>query len=595
MGWLRPSARGVVAGVSLLVATGGAVALLAPVRGQTAAFTDGQVSGRIAVLLLLAATALVAAGAVAWFARPGGLLALLGFAAAAAWLAPELAGSPGVTREARSVGLLLAPMVAPLLAHLPIRALRADAGHTGVRWLLAVMYGAFAAVSIGHALTWDPFRALDCAPVCRQGDNVFLVDRDIALSTRLVNAGFLAAAAIGLSLAAWAVRRLTWGQRPERWREGVVLVPALATGLSLTWWSIARLVVPPERTDAWFLGPTVALSVAVSALGAGVAWWLVCELRRAEDIRRLAELLDAGAGSRSLRDTLVTTLGDPTVRVIYPMGDGGPYLDETGDQVPAFVPTPGRAVAVIERVAGVVALVEHAPSVDADLLTRRVGAAARLAVDNERLEATLRAQLRELKASRSRIVAAGDTARGRLERDLHDGAQQRLLAVSYELRLAQAAAGTRAAADPARTAALDDAVAEIDRVLVELRDLAHGIHPAVLTEAGLDAALRSLADESAIVIAIDDIPDARFPADAERAAYLSVAEAVRRAGRAGIARLDVRVRQDAATLRVEVAGERLGDAQWLRVEDRVGAAGGRTTVTTDATGGTLLVVELPCV
>ena len=120
-------------------------------------------------------------------------------------------------------------------------------------------------------------------------------------------------------------------------------------------------------------------------------------------------------------------------------------------------------------------------------LEREIGAAARLAVDNERLRAEVLAQLEDLRASRARIVEAGDSARRRIERDLHDGAQQRLLTLSYELRLARADA--EADGDEALAPLLAVDGEEVQAALAELRDLAHGIYPAILTEAGLGPAL----------------------------------------------------------------------------------------------------------
>jgi signal transduction histidine kinase len=312
-------------------------------------------------------------------------------------------------------------------------------------------------------------------------------------------------------------------------------------------------------------------------------------------VRRLVELLDAGAGSRSLEATLATVLHDPTVHVAYPIEGGRRFVDDQGRLVvaPSVDARRRRAVTPIERGGVLVALVEHDADLDPDLLSREVGAASRLAVDNERLAALLRAQVHELQASRERIVAAGDAARGRLERDLHDGAQQRLLAVSYELRLAQAAA-QGAVAD--RRAAIDAAVAGIDAALAELRELAHGIWPAVLAEAGLEAALGSLADEAPIPVELAGIPDERFPARTEAAAYLAATEAVRRAVSGGASGLAIRADLAADQLRIEARISGLvAPGPWLRVDDRVGAAGGRSSVLSDPVAGTLLTVELPCV
>ena len=585
--------RTAIALAGLMVAAGGAVAtVLAP--GQDAdRVSAGATDPAIAWLLLAGAATLVAAGVIAWVARPESGLVLVAFWAAAAWLAPELAGSGSVTREARSLGLLLVPMAIPLLTHLPMRALRGDRGLPAVG--LAALYVATGAAAIGHALTWDAFLSIDCLPVCVRGDNVLGLFADIRLSGDFRSAGWWLAAIAGVGLVLWAGGRLRH-RRTERSTERLVLWPALATGATLVGWAAARtLPSDPSPVDPWSVRTAIILAVSVIALGAGVSLHRLREGRRVAGVRRLVELLDAGAGSRSLETTLATVLRDPTVHVAYPIEGGHGFVDDQGRPVaaPSVDAQRRRAVTPIEREGVLVALVEHDADLDPDLLSREVGAASRLAVDNERLAALLRAQVHELQASRERIVAAGDAARGRLERDLHDGAQQRLLAVSYELRLAQAAAQGQVAD---RRAGIDAAVAGIDAALAELRELAHGIWPAVLAEAGLEAALGSLADEAPIPVELAGIPDERFPARTEAAAYLAATEAVRRAVSGGASGLAIRADRAADQLRIEARISGLvAPGPWLRVDDRVGAAGGRSSVLSDPVAGTLLTVELPCV
>lgn len=584
--------RGSFALVGLMVAAGGAVAtVLAPGR-DVVRVSAGATDLAIAWLLLASAATLVTAGVIAWVARPGSGLSLIAFWAAAAWLAPELAGSGSVTREARSLGLLLAPLAIPLLTHLPVRALRSDRGVTGVA--LTALYLTAGATALGHALTWDAFLVVDCLPACGRGDNVLGLFVDIPLSRAFRSAGWWLGAIGGVGLIAWAGARLRH-RRTERTLERLVLWPALAMGATMVGWAVARALPPdPSAVDPWSVRTAIVLALAVLAVGAGVSLHRLRESRRVAAVRRLVELLDAGAGSLSMEATLATVLRDPTVRVVYPSEAGHGFVDDQGQPaVPPVGDAPRRrAVTPIERGGALVALVEHDADLDPDLLSREVGAAARLAVDNERLAALLRAELHELQASRERIVAAGDAARGRLERDLHDGAQQRLLAVSYELRLAQAAAQH----EPTdRRAAIDLAVVEIDGALADLRGLAHGIWPAVLAEAGLEAALGSLADDAPIPVELVAIPDERFPAPTEAAAYLAAAEAMRRAVSGGATGLVVRADRTAEELRLEARISGLeAPGPWLRVDDRVGAAGGRSSVVSDPVAGTLLTVELPC-
>jgi signal transduction histidine kinase len=154
-------------------------------------------------------------------------------------------------------------------------------------------------------------------------------------------------------------------------------------------------------------------------------------------------------------------------------------------------------------------------------LVEEVASAARLALENERLQAEVRAQLEDLRASRARIIEAGDAERRRLERDLHDGAQQRLVGLTLALRLLRAQLGPDQ--DQQLTARLDEAEAELRRAVTELRGLAHGIHPAVLSDEGLAAALEALAEGTLAPLRIAAVPQERFPPAVETAAYMVVA------------------------------------------------------------------------
>jgi signal transduction histidine kinase len=240
---------------------------------------------------------------------------------------------------------------------------------------------------------------------------------------------------------------------------------------------------------------------------------------------------------------------------------------------------------------------------DPVLLERRglleaAGAAARLALENERLQAELRAQLGELRASRARIVAAGDAERRRLERDLHDGAQQRLLGLGLALQLVRAELGdeTNGAGE-----LLDEAEAELAAAVEELRELARGIHPAVLTEEGLAPAVRTLAARAPLPVQLVDVLEERFAAPVEAAAYFVVAEAlanVAKHAHASVARVSI-VRAE-GLLVVGVGDDGVGGAQasgrsgLAGLADRVHALDGRLTIESDVGHGTTLTAAFPC-
>ncbi len=198
----------------------------------------------------------------------------------------------------------------------------------------------------------------------------------------------------------------------------------------------------------------------------------------------------------------------------------------------------------------------------------------RLALENERLQAELLAQVEELRRSRSRIVETGDAERFRLERDLHDGAQQRLLSLSYEIRGPRARA--EADGDEDTEVLLDEAIDEAQAALGDLRDLAHGIYPAVLSEAGLGSALATFADEAPIPVDIRLTSNRRLPAASEMAAYLVVIEGVEHAVGRGATHAIVSVNCDDVrlVLTVEDDGGESHVAPPIGLADRIGAVGG---------------------
>ena len=234
--------------------------------------------------------------------------------------------------------------------------------------------------------------------------------------------------------------------------------------------------------------------------------------------------------------------------------------------------------------------------VDQRPLLEAAGSAARLALENEQLQAELRLQLAELRESRARIVRAGDDERRRLERDLHDGAQQRLLGIGMALRLLR----TRVDGNEEAAALVDEAEAEAQSALCELRELARGIHPAILTDQGLDAAVRTLAERAPIPVEVS-APSGRLPPHVETAVYFVVAEAlanVAKHAHAGRGKVTIVSSPGCVTVEVEddgVGGARLDGGSGLRgLVDRVGALDGRLLVDDRPGAGTRLRAEIPC-
>jgi signal transduction histidine kinase len=217
-----------------------------------------------------------------------------------------------------------------------------------------------------------------------------------------------------------------------------------------------------------------------------------------------------------------------------------------------------------------------------------VAATARLAVENERLQAEARLQLEDLRASRGRIVQSGDAERRRLVRDLHDGAQQRLVTLSLALRLARTRLGP--GVDPALAGRLDQAEAELRAALGDLRELAQGIFPVILAEEGLAAAVEALAEAVPVPIEITALPDERLGTSVEAAAYFVVSEAVRRSA-AGPLR--VSAARHGGCLVVDVEGDS-APAEITDLEDRAGALDGSVTVVPGPGARATIRAEIPC-
>jgi signal transduction histidine kinase len=318
-------------------------------------------------------------------------------------------------------------------------------------------------------------------------------------------------------------------------------------------------------------------------LALGVGWEWVRGRRTRSALARLVVELAASPPPGGLGAVLADALGDASLKLLYPLADGR-RVDAGG--LPTG-PGQGQTLTPLVRGGQPVALLAHRPGLLEDPgLVEQIAATARLALDNEQLQAQARAQLEDLRASRARIVERGDAERRRLERDLHDGAQQRLVALALSLRLA------RLGPDTGRdVAGLEDAEAEIRQALAELRRLAHGLYPAALTEEGLGVALEALAEQAASSLALGRLPQERLEPKVEAAAYFVVAETLKRT-RPRRAAVDT-TRAD-GQLVVEVQTDQQPPGELTDLEDRVGALDGRLLVQAAPGGGTRIRVELPC-
>jgi signal transduction histidine kinase len=363
------------------------------------------------------------------------------------------------------------------------------------------------------------------------------------------------------------------------------------------------LTIIAERVVLFFGAPP--------ALGVGLRWsaqvvlviWplalllglLRSHLDRSAVSRMIVEL-GGGMPRDRLRTVLAIALHDPSLTLAYWLPERQAFVDADGASVD-LPTTDARAVTYLTRDGVRIAVLVHDAALAAEPeLVEAVAAGAGLAIDNERLQAEVRAQLREVRASRARIVEAAYSARREVERNLHDGAQQRLLCVALALRLARRQLGD----DGEVVGLLEDASTELAGALDELRELARGIYPVLLTDYGLGPALQSLADRSPVRAVLTSAPAGRLPGAVEQTCYFVVSEALANAAKhAAAGEINIGVREDAGHVAVEVSDDGVGGADpsgsGLRgLTDRVAALGGRMRVDSPAGSGTRVIAVLPC-
>jgi len=406
---------------------------------------------------------------------------------------------------------------------------------------------------------------------------------------------------VAVALVAVVLRLLVQRRRTASAVQRRALAPVL-------WSGVALLVGFALVLSADTLGLRTASDVtgiAALAAFASVPYAFLLGILRSRVSRGavVADLLAAlrdEIGSGDLRSLLAGALGDPELELAFRLTPGPRFVDGRGH--PIALPEPGdprRTSTEVLLDGAVVGAIIHDRSLrDDPQLLSSVAAAAGLAMENARLQAALRARVDELNKNRARLVEAGVAERRRLERDLHDGAQQRLVALSLDLRLAQG----RLHGDPDGAGELlARAQEELRLALAELRELARGIHPAVLADRGLDAALEALAARSPVPVELDPVQAGRLPEPVEAAVYFVVAEAIDNVARhAHATRVRVRIAQSAGQARVEVADDGIGGADPARgsglhgLADRLAALDGRLAVDSPLGLGTRLRAEIPC-
>ncbi len=382
-----------------------------------------------------------------------------------------------------------------------------------------------------------------------------------------------------------------------RWRAASpprrrAMLPSVAGVSCLVAFGMVQ-IVPAD--DLPLLGWIAAFSL-LTVPAAFLAGQLRSRLARGGLTELFAEL--GTMRGETLRAALARALGDPGLVLAYRQPGSQRYLDTSGAPVAIPPPDAGRSVADVDNDGRRVAAIVYDASLDDDPeMVEAVRAGAAIAIEHERLHVESEERLAQLRASRERLVSAGDAERRRIERNLHDGAQQRLVALALQLRLARG----RIHADPAAAELLVTAAGdELARSLEELRELARGIHPAVLDH-GLPAALESLASRSPVAASVVCEVEGALPEPVELAAYFVASEALTNVAKySGAVNASVRVTPSPRGVLVEVADDGAGGADpeagsGLRgLMDRVEALDGTLVVVSPPGKGTVVVAEIPC-
>ncbi len=578
--------RRALAGLALAAVAVGLAGLALLVGGE-----PEEPAGRLSAVLTLAiGWGLALGGVFAWSRQPGNrfgpLLALSGFA----WLAVTLQAA--ATPLLASAGTLAGGLWTAALVHALVAFPDGRLGGAFTRalatagWLVGTVLYALALLFVD--------RVPDCGGCPRP---LFTVASRPALAEALGEAYAVAAAAVVLAAAARLLNRRRSASTPHRRALGPLpLVGAVALILV----AAARLtdLAPPLTGLHW--SPVdwlahAALAAVPLAFLAGLAGG---SFARASAVAQLVERLSDSLPLEGVRQALARALGDRTVELAFWLPESERYVDGSGRETSLPQEGDGRVWTEIYRAGHRVAAIVHDASLCSQPdLVRRAGAAVGLALENERLEAALKARVAELRDSRARMVRAADAERRRLERNLHDGAQQRLVALSVRLRLATSKVDSDS--EQARHM-LEECVEETQTTIADLRELARGIHPAVLSDRGLGPALTALATRAPVPVELEVHDGERLEPGVEAGAYFVVAEALTNVAKyAQASRAHVTVRRGDGRLWVEVRDDGVGGADpcagsGLRgLWDRVGALDGRIEVISPPGEGTLIRAEIP--
>jgi signal transduction histidine kinase len=576
--------------LAFVLIAGGAALGFAAYRAQTDALhSPNHAAAQVAV-----AGAFLVSGIIAWARRPANRMGRLMALAGLALLARQLRYSQDAL--VFTVFFILGDVAYAMVGH---TALAYPTGRILDRWERALVFAGYTTVLVFPplaALFYDgsplhPLIGFDRIP----RDSLINVTGNAHVVELLQKTEIVVFFGILATLFIVLVGRRYWHASPRlRKILAPLLLAAVAFGLRAIFECVFTFVNRPFAYDNLFWWQVTAFFLLPLALLVGLLRAHLARVRVGDLVLELEHTPPSG-----LRDALARSLGDSNLELGFWLPDRQAYADAEG--LPVALPTgDGRAVTMLEHHGQPLAALVYDPSLlEEPELVNSVGAAAQLALENAQLQAETRAQLVQVKESRKRIVAAADEERKRIERDLHDGAQQRLSALVAQLRTAQLRLGATDA-DPAIDALLESAVVELQAANEELRELVRGVYPAILTEEGLAAAVESLALRTPFPVELD-VVEGRFPAQVEATAYFVTCESLNNVLKhAQASRAVIRISQIRGQLKVEVVDDGVGGARPTTgsglsgLEDRVEALGGSLRVESRPGLGTRVVTEIPC-
>jgi signal transduction histidine kinase len=527
----------------------------------------------------------IVAGLIAWQRRPGNLVGPLMTAVGFTDVAQQLYWHAALPF---TLAALSAFFFAGVVVHL---FLAFPSGHLQTRferWFVAFAYLGVPLFAIAGQMAWEP-RTARC-PDCPR--NLLLVTHGRSIWHAIAGVGEFVFIVMLVTLAVLLIGHLRRSSGATRRALILVLLTAATCAVLLG----AVLVVSAFGVETEGSALLWITDVAYAAIPVAFLVGLLRTRLHRGAVAQLVVELGSLPPPGQLRAAIARCLEDPSLELAFWLPEEGQYVHADGQ---ALDPEddPGRAVTVLERDGQkLAALVHDAALLDEPELLDAVGSAASLALENARLQAELRAQLAEVRASRARIVEAGVAERRRLERDLHDGAQQRLLGIRLALQLARTRLSDGGSSVDELLAETD---AEVVDALAELRALARGIHPAILTEEGLRPALAALARRAPVPVEVS-VCNERLPAAVEATAYFVAAEALANVVKhAHAAHASIAVARSNGRVAIEVADDGVGGADangaGLRgLRDRVEALDGRLRVESPGDGGTRVQAAIPC-